>query len=183
MKCTICLIPLYRSSAPSHSTTPSTSGTPWLKPSMDGPSPGWSTGSMNPWRIRFGQVRLCWIPVREYRYVLPLYNHWFPMSFWYHFLSGQLKEDSYRAPRHIWLWSFLCKQVGIPLLLIPYSLWDSFWEIIHEILFAMTNSFQFRAVLYKLLQWEAAAALHPVDSKGRAGGVRGGGYRGKSNWI
>lgn len=33
---------------------------------------------------------------------------------------------------------------------------------------------QFWAVLYKLLQWEAAAAFHPADPEVRAGGVRDG---------
>lgn len=46
-----------RFSVLSQLTTPSMSETPWPKPSMDRPLPGWSAGLMSLWRIRWEYER------------------------------------------------------------------------------------------------------------------------------
>ena len=107
------------------------------------------------------------------------------------FLSGPFKKDCDRSFGHIWIWGFLCEQVGRNLPYIVALLWFSlieicFWKtanlwviLLWWLLFVMTHFPQFWAVLYKLLQREAAAAFHPVDAQGWAGGIWSRGYWGK----
>lgn len=149
-----------RSSAHSQSIMPSMPEMPWPKPSTDRPSPGWSTRSTSPWRTRWGEE--CVTNPRQWGraftdFILS------PLFFW----PGTFKEERNRAFGHIWIWGFLCKQVirnPSRSYIVAWFFWA--WAVCHD------PFPQFWAVLYKLLQWEAAAAFHPVDAQGWAGRIR-----------